>query len=112
MKKIIYLLLFLPLWAIGQTPTENLKSKTIDGVSISIGVNYKYDNEKKEKDLKQGENLLTFDSTTENDDNISHINSMEISQEGKKTKFLTGKPEQFMIADKTITLFFMNQCTC
>ena len=70
---------------------DNLKTKSVDGVSVSIGVNYKYDNEKKEKDLKQGENLLTFDSATEDNSNISHINAMEISQEGKKTKFLAGK---------------------
>lgn len=70
---------------------DNLKSMTVDGVSISVSVDYKYDDSKKEKNLKQGENLLTFDSATEDDNNISHINGIEISQEGKKTKFLTGK---------------------
>ncbi|BDB55421.1 hypothetical protein GENT5_17260 [Flavobacterium ammoniigenes] len=69
---------------------DNLKTKTINGISVSIGVNYKYDSTKKEKDLKQGENLLTFDSAAE-DNNISHVNSLEISSEGKKTRFLAGK---------------------
>ena len=69
---------------------DNLKTKTIDGISVSIGVNYKYDSTKKEKDLKQGENLLSFDSASE-DNNISRVNGLEISQEGKKTRFLAGK---------------------
>ena len=71
---------------------DNLKTKTIDGISVSIGVNYKYDSSKKEKDLKQGENLLSFDSTTEDNNNISGIDPIPANR-GKdgSYKSLAGK---------------------
>ncbi len=71
---------------------DNLKTKKIDGISVSIGVNYKYDSTKKEKDLKQGENLLTFNSATEDNNNISGINPINSyrSKDGSY-KSLAGK---------------------
>ena len=53
--------------------SENLKSETKDGVTVSFGINYKYDNSKKKSELKNGENLLKFDKTKEDDKHISEI---------------------------------------
>jgi RHS repeat-associated protein len=69
---------------------ENLKSKTVDGVTISVDINYKYDKNKKAKDLKSGENLLNFSSSPENADNISHVNAGAITNKDGRRITLAG----------------------
>jgi RHS repeat-associated protein len=69
---------------------DNLKSKTINGISIGVSINYKYDKKKNEKNLKSGENILSFSNKPENDDNISHINALDTFNSAGKPVSLTG----------------------
>jgi hypothetical protein len=57
---------------------KNLKSGKAEGINISFDVNYIYDPNKSEKDLKKdkGENLLTFVSK----EGRSHVNSRTVKK--------------------------------
>ncbi|MEO6521022.1 MAG: DUF6443 domain-containing protein [Mucilaginibacter sp.] len=46
---------------------EHLKSKSIDGVNVSFDVQYKYDENITTKQLKEGENILSFKAQPESD---------------------------------------------
>jgi len=70
---------------------DNLQSKNVDGVTVSFGVNYKYDSRKEEKDLKDGENILRFDKSPENEENISHVAGQVRSDGGGNFTTLTGR---------------------
>jgi hypothetical protein len=63
--------------ALNKTAASFFKSKTVDGVKVSFGVNYVYDESKTEKELNPGENLLTFTDQSESAEATkgrSHIN--------------------------------------
>jgi RHS repeat-associated protein len=70
--------------------SKNLKSQTEDGVTVSFGVNYVYDAKKTIKDLKSGENILTFDKAAEDDNHTSHVNSSK-ETEGDFVRSFTGR---------------------
>lgn len=70
---------------------KNLQSKTVDGITIGVTMTYKYDESKNEKNLKSGENILSFDSAPENDHNISHVNAGEQRNKAGRLMFLAGK---------------------
>lgn len=69
---------------------NNLKSKTVNGITIGVSLNYKYDKKKNEKNLKSGENILSFSNKPENDDNISHINALSTFNSAGKPVSLAG----------------------
>ena len=70
---------------------KNLESKTVDGITIGVSMNYAYDESKNEKNLKIGENILSFDSAPEDSDNISHVNAAEQRNKAGRLMFLAGK---------------------
>jgi RHS repeat-associated protein len=64
---------------------KNLVSKTVDGVNVSFSVNYVYNDQKEAKDLRAGENILTFDKNS----GISLVNS-RTETEGTFVRSFTG----------------------
>jgi RHS repeat-associated protein len=52
---------------------DNLKHKKAGDVVVSIGVTYQYDADKEQGDLKEGENLLTFNDAPESSENKSEV---------------------------------------
>jgi hypothetical protein len=71
--------------------TKNLKPKTVNGITIGVSLTYKFDESKTEKNLKGGENILSFNSAPENDENVSHVNAMESRYGDGPVKHLAGK---------------------
>ncbi|TAD81552.1 MAG: RHS repeat-associated core domain-containing protein, partial [Bacteroidetes bacterium] len=66
--------------------SNNLKTKTFDGITVSFSVKYKYDPEKTKNKLKSGENILKFDKAKEDENHRSHVNSkIRDDGNGKKT---------------------------
>jgi len=64
---------------------KNLVSKNVDGVKVSFNVNYIYSSTKVAKDLKSGENILTFDKAS----GIDHTNA-KTQTEGRLVRSYTG----------------------
>jgi len=61
------------------------------GEGVSVDINYVYDNSKNAKNLKDGENILTFNSEPEGDENTSHGNWARYTNKELKNRWLTGK---------------------
>jgi RHS repeat-associated protein len=64
---------------------KNLVSKKVDGVKVSFSVNYVYNDQKEAKDLRAGENILTFDKNS----GISYVNS-RTETEGRFVRSFSG----------------------
>jgi RHS repeat-associated protein len=67
---------------------DNLKHRKIDGVMVSLGITYQYNEEKNDDNLKAGENLLHFDAASEGGSakggrhNISAVNGKSNTETG------------------------------
>ncbi len=71
---------------LNQFAKDNLQTKTFDGITVSFSVNYKYNSNKKEKELKAGENILNFNKAEEDEEHRSHVNgSIRDDGNGNKT---------------------------